>query len=114
MCRRAARVHDPFGNALVIEVSDLLAQDEVFEQRRPTQSGLERVLVVRDRNALIGRQRAVGGIHADAVERTDGRVMPNLWSSAAGLLRTVHFAHRAGADDGVRRLHRGTGWRSYC
>ena len=32
--RRAARVHDALGNALVIEVGDLLAQDEVFEQRR--------------------------------------------------------------------------------
>ena len=31
---RAARVDDALGNALVIEVRDLLAQDEVFEQRR--------------------------------------------------------------------------------
>ena len=29
---RATRVHDPLRNALVVEVVDLLAQDEVFEQ----------------------------------------------------------------------------------
>jgi hypothetical protein len=34
---RAARMHDALGNALVVEVRDLLAQDEVFEQRRPAQ-----------------------------------------------------------------------------
>ena len=56
--RRAARMHDALGNALVIEVRDLLAQDEVFEQRRPAQARLERVLVVGDRHALIRRQRA--------------------------------------------------------
>jgi hypothetical protein len=34
---RAARVHDALGNALVVEVRDLLAQDEVFQQRRAAQ-----------------------------------------------------------------------------
>jgi len=27
-------MHDAFGNALVVEVGDLLAQDEIFQQRR--------------------------------------------------------------------------------
>ena len=45
----AARVHDALGNALVIEVRDLFAQDEVFEQRRAAQARLQRVLVVGDR-----------------------------------------------------------------
>ena len=36
--RGAARMHDALGNALVIEVRDLLAQDEVFEQRGPAQT----------------------------------------------------------------------------
>ena len=31
---RAARMHDALGNALMVEVRDLLAEDEVFEQRR--------------------------------------------------------------------------------
>ena len=30
-------MHDALGNALVIEVGDLLAEDEVLEQRRPAQ-----------------------------------------------------------------------------
>ena len=47
--RRAARVHDPLGDALVIEVRDLLAKDEVFEQRRAAEARLQRVLVVGDR-----------------------------------------------------------------
>jgi len=45
-------MHDAFGNALVVEVGDLLSQDEIFEQRGPAQAGLERVLVVADRDAI--------------------------------------------------------------
>jgi hypothetical protein len=37
---RAARVDDPLGNALVIEVEDLLAQVEVFEQHRAAGAAL--------------------------------------------------------------------------
>ena len=59
-------MHDALGNALVIEVRDLLAQDEVFEQRRAAQARLERVLIVGDRHALIGRQRLARRIHAHA------------------------------------------------
>jgi hypothetical protein len=55
-----ARVHDALGDALVVEVRDLLAQDEVFEQRRPASSRLERVLVVVDARAVIGRERFAG------------------------------------------------------
>jgi hypothetical protein len=32
MGRRSARVDDALGNALVVEVGDLLAEDEVLEQ----------------------------------------------------------------------------------
>ena len=53
---RAARMDDPLGNPLVIEVRDLLAEDEVFEQRRPACARAQRVLIVRNRQALIGRQ----------------------------------------------------------
>jgi hypothetical protein len=42
----AAGVHDALGDALVVEVGDLLAEDEVFEQGRAAQAGLQRVLVV--------------------------------------------------------------------
>ena len=67
----AARVHDALGNALVIEVRDLLAQDEVFEQRRAAQARLQRVLVVGDRHALVGGEHAAARIDAHAVERAD-------------------------------------------
>ena len=33
--RRAARVDDPLGDPLVVEVGDLLAEDEVLQQRGP-------------------------------------------------------------------------------
>jgi hypothetical protein len=33
---RSVRVHNPLGNPLVIEVGDFLAQDEVFQEGRPT------------------------------------------------------------------------------
>ena len=53
-------MHDALRNALVVEVRDLLAQDEVFEQRRTAQARLERVLVVGDAHALVGGQGLTG------------------------------------------------------
>ena len=55
----AARIDHALRDALVVEVRDLLAQDEVFEQRRAAQAGFERVLIVADRHALIGRQHSI-------------------------------------------------------
>ena len=37
---------DPFGDALVIEMRDLLAQNEIFEQRGAARVRAQRVLVV--------------------------------------------------------------------
>ena len=59
MRRRAPRMDNPLGDALVVEVGDLLAKDEVLEQRRAAEARLQRVLIVRDGDALVGRQRAV-------------------------------------------------------
>ena len=42
----AARVHDPLGDAFVIEVADLLAQVMVLQQRRPTPTHPQRVIAV--------------------------------------------------------------------
>ena len=53
----AARMHDTLGDALVVEVGDLLPQDEVFQQRRPAVVRAQRILVVADRDALVGGQR---------------------------------------------------------
>ena len=70
----AASVDHALGNALVVEVRDLLAQDEVFEQRRPAQAQAQRVLVVGDRHALVGRDRAPAGIDAVLLQRAVVRV----------------------------------------
>ena len=74
----AAGVDDPLGDALVVEVEDLLPEVEVFQQRRAAGTGLERVLVVGDRDALLGGQyrriaarRLVG---LAAFPRSDGSV----------------------------------------
>ena len=55
----AARVHDALGNALVVEVHHLLAQDEVFQQRWAARRGAQRILVVGHRNALLRGQHRV-------------------------------------------------------
>ena len=102
--RRSARVHDPLGNALVVEVGDLLAEDEVLEQRRPTQPRFERVLVVGDRHALIGRQRLIGRVDADAIQRADGRVVSDVRATAPCFLGAVRLAHGARPDDRIGRL----------
>jgi hypothetical protein len=49
---RSARVNDSFRNTLVVEVKNLLAKMEIFQQGRSARPDLERVLVVRHRTAL--------------------------------------------------------------
>ena len=52
----AAGMHDPLGNALVVEMEDLLAEMEIFERGRPAPADAQRILVVGDRRALLRRQ----------------------------------------------------------
>ena len=52
--RRAPGVHHALGNALVVEVGDLLPEDEVLQERRAAGCDLEGVLVVVDPQALVG------------------------------------------------------------
>ena len=52
-------MHDTLGNALMVEMRDLLAQDEIFEQRRAARAALQRILVVGDRRSLVGREPLV-------------------------------------------------------
>ena len=52
-------MHDAFRNAFVIEVRDLFAKDEIFQQRRTAIARFERVLIVVDANALIGREKLI-------------------------------------------------------
>ena len=56
VCTVAARMHHPLGDALMVEVEDLLAEVEVFQERRAARPDLQRVLVVRHRAALGRRQ----------------------------------------------------------
>ncbi|CAJ8857246.1 Uncharacterised protein [Burkholderia pseudomallei] len=65
---RAARVHDALRNALVIEMRDLLAHDEVFEQRRAARARAQRVLIVRDAHALVRAQRLALRLRAIRLE----------------------------------------------
>jgi hypothetical protein len=59
MRARGSRVHDALGNALMVEVRDLLAQDEILKKRRAPRVGPERVLIVGKRHALISGKRGV-------------------------------------------------------
>ena len=98
---RSARVHDTLGNAFVVEVRDLLAQHEIFEQRRPAQAEFQRILVVGDGDALVGRERAARRIDAHAIQRFDGRVHA-FRGHAAGLVGPVFL--RQGATGRQARL----------
>src|SRR5882672_12125133 len=66
MRRRATRMDDAFGNALVIKVADFLSKDKVFQQRRTARRSPQRILVVGDSHALIRSQRRTA-VAADLV-----------------------------------------------
>src|SRR5450830_129364 len=101
---RAARMHDAFGDALMVEVRDLLAQDEVFHQGRSTQAGLQRILVVGDGHALVGGHHAVRRIGPYAVQRGIGVVHADGRLAGARLGRGDVLDGRAGDDDIAGRL----------
>src|SRR5690606_21937794 len=64
----AAGVDDTLGDTLMVEVGDLLAHDEVFEQRGPPRTGLEGVLVIGDLHPLVGAQGLAGGVAAKRLQ----------------------------------------------
>jgi hypothetical protein len=49
-------MHDTLRDPLVIEVEDLLPKMEVLQQSRPALAGSQRVLIIRNRGALLRRQ----------------------------------------------------------
>ena len=100
------RMHDTFWNALMVKVRHLLAKDEVFKQRRPTQAKLERILVVRNTHAHVGGQHLSRRIHAHAVQRLDGSIHA-FGRNAAGLVAAVLFGQ--GATGGQPGLGLGCG-----
>ncbi|MNT45836.1 hypothetical protein D3C86_1602360 [compost metagenome] len=56
---RSPRVDDALWNPLMVEVLDLFAQHEILEQGRAAAAGLQRVLVVADRHAVVRRKARV-------------------------------------------------------
>ena len=94
-------MHDSLGDAFVVEVGNLLAKNEVFEESRAAQPCLQRVLIIRDRNALIGGEDAIGRIDPDAIQRPDGRILAEVRSAAADLVGAVDLTDGAGADDRI-------------
>ena len=54
-----AGVNDALRDSLVIEMGDLLPEGEILEQRRSPPAGFQRVLIVRNNDALIGGQRTL-------------------------------------------------------
>lgn len=73
---RTPCVNDTLGYPLVIEVENLLAQEEVFKQRRPAVTCPQAVLVVADGMAMIVRQGCVRcnlmGLTAFPISDLDG------------------------------------------
>ena len=51
---RTTGMHDTLGDAFMVEVKDLFAQQEIFQKRRPACSGAQTVLIVGNRDAMIG------------------------------------------------------------
>lgn len=108
---RTARVHYALGNALVIEMGDLLAEDEVLEQRGPPKTGLERVLVVGDWHTLVRRQHPAARVNANAVERTAGGIDTGRRNPAAHLVCSVYLGERAPCRGRIGGFHRDSGGR---
>jgi hypothetical protein len=52
-----AGMHNPFWNALMVEVKDFFAEMEIFQQCRAPSALAQRVLIVRDWNALLRCKR---------------------------------------------------------
>jgi hypothetical protein len=50
-------VNDTLGNTLVIEMGDFFAEDEILQQRRAAWVRPEGILIVGDREALVGSER---------------------------------------------------------
>jgi hypothetical protein len=94
-------VHNPLGNALVVEVGDFLAKYEVLEQRRASETDLQRALIVGNRDPLVGRQRAVRRIDAHTIEQTHRGVLTDVRPAAADFVGPVAFRDRAGPDNGI-------------
>src|SRR5665647_3079775 len=72
MRARRSRVNDTLGNALVIEMRDFVAKDEILKKRGAARIGLERVLIIGKRDALVRGEGRVFST-SDLVQFATGR-----------------------------------------
>ncbi len=68
-------MNDAFGDALMVEMGDLFAENEVLKQNGPALAILQRVLVVRNSHALVGGQHLTRRIHTHSVQRVYGGIV---------------------------------------
>src|SRR5690606_8676522 len=112
----AACMNDALGDALMVEVEDLLAEMEILEQRRAARALLEAVLVVGDRHAMLGGERRMAGARLMrlaagatilAVALHDRRIGRKERCLARGLSAYVLSCNRSGALPTARLRLRG-------
>ena len=58
----AAGMDDSLRNPLVVKVRDLFSKMEVFQQRRPAVSGLQRILIIIKPQALVRREKLLRSV----------------------------------------------------
>ena len=100
MRARTAGVHHAFRNTFAVEVGQLVVEMEVLQQRGPARPGFERVLVVRNFDAL-------GGGHPEALAR--GAELVELFQLGVHGIRGFHGAGGRGFGIGARGAGSGFG-----
>ena len=69
MRARCSRMNDTFRNALVVEMRDFVAKDEILQERRAAGIRPERVLIIGERDALVSGERRMASAR-DLVQLT--------------------------------------------
>jgi hypothetical protein len=82
-------MHHAFGDPLVVEMLDLLDERKIFEERRAAFTGTQRILIVGDRNADVGREGRSGRIDAEWVETIPRRDTACFFSHTSDLPGSV-------------------------
>src|SRR3546814_21092318 len=101
---------DTFGNAFMVEMEYLFAQDKIFEQRRSVLSGTQAVLIVRDAvTEIVGQMRGpipvicLSGYVLMQLAALTGLVLDRpLYSSRPALSQRILKAGRRGVLTGFR------------
>src|SRR5271156_1830162 len=93
---------DALRDAFMVKMSNLLAEDEVLEERRASESGFQRILVIGNRHTLVRSEHLASGVDALTLKRS----VEGLWlqRGGTGLERLIFFAQCP--SPGGRRRHR--------